>query len=57
MRVITTVIINPAISRKNIILETRHPALAAPLKPKMPATMENTRNVTARIIKYVNIMV
>jgi hypothetical protein len=51
------VIINPAISRKNIILETRQPALATPLKPNMPATMESTRNTTARVIKNVSIIV
>ena len=52
---VTTVIINPAISRKNIILETRHPALATPLKPKMPATMDKTKNTTAKIIKNLDI--
>jgi hypothetical protein len=50
------VIINPAMSMKKIILETRQPALAAPLKPKIPAKTDSTKNPTAIIIKRLNII-
>jgi|GEM_PF-6368779 len=55
------VIINPATSIKKIILETRQPALATPLKPKMPATIDSTSSPTAiankrlGIINYYNL--
>jgi len=44
------VTIKPAIRIKNIILETRHPALATPLKPNIPAITERTSRTTAIII-------
>jgi len=50
------VIINPAMSMKKIILETRQPALAAPLNPKMPAKIDSIKNPTAIIIKRLNII-
>ncbi len=51
-----TVTIKPAISMKKIILDTRHPALATPLNPKIPATIDSTRNITAIVTNRINII-
>jgi hypothetical protein len=37
-----------------MILENRHPVLATPLKPKIPAIMERTRSAIAAINNIVN---
>jgi len=51
-----TVIKNPATSTKKIILDTRQPALAIGLNPKIPAIMERTINTTAIVKSIQNIM-
>jgi len=51
-----TVITNPATRIKNIILDTRQPALATPRKPKIPAIIERTINIIAIVSNTQNIM-
>jgi len=50
------VIMNPTTRIKKIILETRHPALATPLNPNMPAIIESTKKTIANIMSNVNIL-
>ena len=51
------VITNPAASMKKIILETRHPALATPLKPNIAAIIEKIKNNIASVKNVLNIIV
>jgi len=50
------VIINPAINIKNIILEKMHPALAIPLKVKIPAITDSNASAAAIVSNGFNIM-
>jgi hypothetical protein len=47
----TTIIIKKTIKMKKRIFKIPQPALAAPLKPKIPEKIINTTAITARIQK------
>jgi hypothetical protein len=50
-----SVIIKPTTRIKKMILETRQPALAAPLNPNIPAIIDSTKNIIANVKSEVNI--